>query len=43
LYACPYRATFVFQRPQGFDSYLGGNWSDTEGTPSPIKKMTGSF
>jgi hypothetical protein len=31
LYACPYRATFVFQRPQGFDSYLGGNLSDTEG------------
>jgi DNA-binding transcriptional LysR family regulator len=29
LYACPYRATSVFQRPQRFRSYPGGNFSDT--------------
>jgi hypothetical protein len=31
LYACPYRATFVFQRPQRFRSYPDGNFSDTGG------------
>jgi hypothetical protein len=31
LYACPYRATSVFQRPQRFRSYLSGNLSDTGG------------
>ena len=31
LYACPYRATFCYPRPQGFRSYLGGNFSDTGG------------
>ena len=29
LYACPYRATFCYPRPQRFRSYLGGNFSDT--------------
>ena len=31
LYACPYRATFRYPRPQRFRSYLGGNFSDTGG------------
>jgi Methyltransferase domain len=31
LYACPYRATFCYPRPQRFRPYLGGNFSDTEG------------
>src|SRR3954466_7443510 len=31
LYACPYRATFCYPRPQSFRSYLGGNLSDTGG------------
>jgi hypothetical protein len=31
LYACPYRATFRYPRPQRFPSYLGSNFSDTGG------------
>jgi hypothetical protein len=31
LYACPYRATVCYPRPQRFRSYLGGNLSDTGG------------
>src|SRR3954469_1347255 len=31
LYACPYRATFCYPRPQRFRTYLGGNFPDTGG------------
>ena len=31
MYACPYRATACYPRPQRFRSYPGGNFSDTGG------------
>src|SRR6202035_3577096 len=31
LYACPYRATCCYPRPQRFQTYLGGNCPDTGG------------
>src|SRR3984957_6919857 len=34
LYACPYRATCCYPRPQRFQTYLGGNCPDTGGTPA---------
>src|SRR5689334_17124245 len=33
LYACPYRATACYPRPQRFRSYPRGNCSDTGGYP----------
>src|SRR5436190_19342080 len=33
LYACPYRATACYPRPQRFRSYPRGNCSDTGGDP----------
>jgi hypothetical protein len=39
LYACPYRATFVFQRPQRFRSYPDGNFSDTGGGLSAVTTL----
>ncbi len=44
LYACPYRATVCYPRPQRFRSYLGGNFSDTEGphlTSGPLRDFPG--
>ena len=38
LYACPYRATFCYPRPQRFRSYLGGNFSDTGGPYAGVSK-----
>src|SRR3984885_15625518 len=43
LYACPYRATSVFQRPQWFRSYLGSNLSDTEGFSAALTFAASSF
>src|SRR4051812_12508538 len=40
LYACPYRATFCYPRPQRFRTYLGGNFPDTGG---PDEGSTAAF
>src|ERR1700733_12593468 len=40
LYACPYRATFCYPRPQRFRSYLGGNFSDTGGIRQGTKRSS---
>src|SRR4051812_359517 len=42
LYACPYRATVCYPRPQRFRSYVGDNFSDTEGLPAGIDGHYGS-
>ena len=40
LYACPYRATFCYPRPQRFQSYLGGNLSDTGGSRADMPRWS---
>ena len=40
LLACPYRAAFCYPSPQRFQSYLGGNFSDTGGRHSGIRYVT---